>query len=481
YNPASERIAGASLAPFVGKPLPDIVPYAAGGKVEGLLMQVARERRVSEINVDRSRDPRQPNRALAVKGFPLPGGHVGLAFEDVTTQTIERRLQLAEHKVLEMIARGTPLADSLAALVLAVEEFAPPVTGSVLLLDPDGQRVRHGAAPHLPESFLRAIDGASIGPRAGSCGTAAFLKRAVIVSDIETDPLWEDWRTIALAHGLRSCWSVPILSTDQTVLGTFAFYYNVPRTPGEGDRQIIERAARLAAIAIERKQLEDQLRGLSARIESILEDERTGIAREIHDELGQSLTALKMDIAWLARRIDAPQPTERSAIREKLDAMSNLTDEIIGQVRRISSELRPGVLDDLGLIAAIEWQAQEFEGRTGTECTVRTSGGDAPISRATATAVFRVLQEALTNVTRHAQAQRVDVRLEIGGASLALAVRDDGRGITPEELRSPKSLGLLGIRERAHRLGGSVSVGPASPSGTLVLLTVPIHENGGAA
>jgi signal transduction histidine kinase len=403
----------------------------------------------------------------------LPGERVGLAIEDVTVQTIERRLQQAEHRVLEMIAAGAPLADSLAALVQAIEDHSPLVIGSVLLLDADGARVRHGAAPSLPADFIRGIDGAPIGPRAGSCGTAAFLKRTVIVADIETDPLWDDYRDLARTHGLRACWSAPILATDRRVLGTFAGYSCTARAPAESDVEIIERAARLGGVAIERKQLEDQLRDLSAHIESALENERAGIAREIHDELGQSLTALKMDIAWIARRASSGAEST-GALLEKLGAMSDLTDGVIRQIRRISAELRPGVLDDLGLIAAIEWQAQDFQRRTGTPCSVRANASEVAMGRDASTAVFRVFQEALTNVTRHAQAERVDVRVEVTSDALALEVFDDGIGIAPEAVRSPKSLGLLGMRERTRRLGGSVSVCGADPRGTRVALRVPL-------
>jgi PAS domain S-box-containing protein len=480
FNPASERIARMPLAPFVGKGLDAIAPYASGGIVEPILARVAADRGVHESGVERSKNPSDPTRALTIKGFPLPGGRVGLAIEDVTVQTLERRLQQGEQRVLEMIAAGAPLADSLAALIRIVEEHSPPMMGSVLLVSADGSHVVHGAGPSLPPDYMRGIDGSPIGPRAGSCGTAAFFKRAVIVTDIQTDPLWDDYRALALAHGLRACWSTPILTADDRVLGTFAFYYRVVLAPAPGDVAIIERAARVAGIAIERKQLEEQLRELSAHVEAALEDERAGIAREIHDEIGQSLTALKMDVAWIARRAaNGVEPVPREALLEKLDAMSALTDRVIGQIRRISSELRPGVLDDLGLVAAIEWQAQDFETRSAITCTLRASGSDAAIGRRESTAVFRVFQEALTNVSRHARAERVDVRIDVSPELLSLEVRDDGVGITPDAARNPKSLGLLGMRERAHRLGGTVTVGAVEPTGTRVTLVVPIGKDGG--
>jgi signal transduction histidine kinase len=409
-----------------------------------------------------------------MKAFPLPGRRVGVAIEDITATTKARRLQDAEHGVLEQIAAGAELSSILTSIVLAIEEDSPPTIGSILLLDADGVHVRHGAAPHLPEAYTRVIDGAPIGPRAGSCGTAAYLRRPVYVADIETDPLWEDYRELARAHGLRACWSTPILATDGRVLGTFALYYRERREATDQDRGIIERATHLAGIAIERRQLEDQLRALSAHLESVREDERTGIAREIHDELGQALTALKMDLAWLSRRISGESSVSGETLLEKIQAMSDMTDEVIQQVRRISAELRPGVLDDLGLLAAIEWQAQEFERRTRTRCTIHSNLEEAPLDRELSTAVFRIFQEALTNVARHAGAARVEVRLERSGEALRLEVRDDGKGITPEEARDPRSLGLLGIRERARRLGGAATVEGIPATGTVVRLELPL-------
>jgi PAS domain S-box-containing protein len=479
FNPACERIAGTPLEPLRGKPFRAVAPYAAGGAVEALLEGVARDRRVHDADVERKGAKDEAMNAFSIKGFPLAEGRVGLAIEDVTPQTIARRLQAAEHRVLEMIASGAPLHDALDALILAIEEHSPPCIGSIVLLDPDGVHLRHAAAPHLPQAFTRAIDGAVIGANAGSCGSAAFLKMPVFTADIESDPGWEGYRAIARAHGLRACWSIPIFATDQRVLGTFAFYHGGPRSPTARDLDVALRATRLAGIAIERKELEEQLRHLSAHVEAALEEERTSIAREIHDDLGQSLTALKMDIAWIVRRTAAgSSPLPQQALIERLAAMSELTDGVIQRVRRISEELRPGVLDDLGLVAAIEWQAGQFEASTGTPCAVLTNIVDLPIDRRLSTAVFRIFQEALTNVTRHAQAEHVEVRVEVHDCKLSLAIQDDGVGIKPEAAQSPRSLGLLGIRERAHRFGGSVSVCPSSPRGTLVALEVPLAETG---
>lgn len=477
FNPVFESIAGVPLAPLLGQPFRAVFPQAADGAIEALLGDVAHGQQTHEVDVALTGGDGH-SRHFSCKGFPLPGPSVGLALLDVTQQTRESALQTAEHAVLELVATGAPLQVALETLIRAVEAHAPPTIGSTLLLDSDGIRVHHCAAPGLPESYRTAIDGSRIGPKAGSCGTAAFLRRPVFVDDIASDALWEDYRSLALAHGLRACWSTPILSSDQRVLGTFAFYYETPRKPTAADQALVERASRLAGIAIERQQTETLLRNLSAHVQTALENERTRISREIHDDLGQSLTALKMDIAWILRRASAAGSSLPPEIGEKLASMSSFTDGVIQRVRQIASELRPGVLDDLGLVAAIEWQAQAFEERTGTQCLVRSENTELTLQRELCTAAFRIFQEALTNVARHAGAQRVEVSIVTCESELFIDIEDDGVGIPPERATNPTSLGLLGIRERAQRWNGDVIVAPTTPHGTRVSLRLPIRPGG---
>ncbi len=444
----------------------------------------ALERRTRFAHPERIVRPDGSIRHLETVGEPAldsAGQLIGLigTCRDVTDEWLALRMAAAEQRIFERVAEGAPLTTILRDLAIAIEEQSPPTIVSIHLLDPDGGRVRHGAAPSLPEAYSRAIDGALIGPNAGSCGTAAFLKRPVLVSDIETDTRWDDYRELARASGLRACWSTPILATDNRALGTFALYYREPRAPTERDLSLIARATHIAGIAIQRRELEEELRALSAHVESAREEERTGIAREIHDELGQALTALKMDLAWIGRRAAGTSGLSREALLEKVQAMSSMTDQIIDQVRRISSELRPGVLDDLGLLPALEWQGQEFERRTGLTCVIHSNLTDeTTLDRSLATTIFRVFQESLTNVARHSEATHVEVRLERVAGWLELEVADDGKGIAPEVVSSPTSLGLLGIRERARRLGGMAAVGAAPSKGTVVSVRVPL--DGGA-
>jgi signal transduction histidine kinase len=222
----------------------------------------------------------------------------------------------------------------------------------------------------------------------------------------------------------------------------------------------------------EPKQSHEQLRNLSAHIESMREAERTSIAREVHDELGQALTALKMDLSWLDKRL----PEKQEALIKKVREMSRLIGTTIQAVKKISTELRPGVLDDLGLMAAIEWQAQEFHERTRIKCELTTEGEDINLDRDLATVVFRILQEALTNIARHANATRVEVSLKKGDGQLVLQVRDNGKGITKKQIAHPKSFGLIGMRERVRSWNGSVKLDGISGKGTIVAVSIPLKR-----
>ncbi len=235
-------------------------------------------------------------------------------------------------------------------------------------------------------------------------------------------------------------------------------------------RDETERMRALEALRASR----ERLRQFSSELERAREEESARISREIHDELGQQLTGLKLDLSWLAGRLEASGQAGDAALLEKARAMSTLVDTTVEQVRRIASELRPGVLDDLGLSAALEWQAAEFESRTGIRCRLDCDPKAESVPPDHASAMFRIFQEALTNVARHAQARKVDVRLRIQDGALTLTIEDDGRGITEEEIRSSTSLGLLGLRERASLLGGETTIRRRNSKGTIVHVSLPL-------
>jgi PAS domain S-box-containing protein len=225
------------------------------------------------------------------------------------------------------------------------------------------------------------------------------------------------------------------------------------------------------------KESRQQLRSLAAHLQSVREEERTRIAREVHDELGQLLTGFKMDLAWLDKRLAGlPEHPVRAPLIDKVKTMSGLIDDMVRSVRKIAAELRPGVLDDLGLVAAMEWQAREFQARTGIECQYTSAVDAAPVNSDICTNVFRIFQETLTNVARHAGASRVTAHLSGGNGQLVLEVRDNGRGVTEAEKLNSHSFGLLGMRERAMMFGGGFQITGAPGQGTTVRVTVPVRE-----
>ncbi len=219
----------------------------------------------------------------------------------------------------------------------------------------------------------------------------------------------------------------------------------------------------------ELKASRDELWSLSARLERAREEEKANIAREIHDELGQKLTGLIMDLSMLERKI----PDSSKPLKERAAAMIREADGLVKTVRRIATGLRPGILDDMGLVAAIEWQVEEFAARTGIPSACDCRGFSEEIDPARAIGVFRILQEALTNVARHARARNVRVEFREESGQVVLCVEDDGRGISPAEASGVGTLGLAGMRERARLLGGGIRFGGSPGKGTSVELRFP--------
>ena len=262
--------------------------------------------------------------------------------------------------------------------------------------------------------------------------------------------------------------------------GTVAYDYAV-----EADGRTLHREVRMAAIgddevlsmlrdvtplreheaALERSRAE--LRALATHLQDVREEERTRLSREVHDVLGQQLTAIRLGVGWFGRHF-----ADDAAAQGRLAKIREVIDETIGHVRQIAADLRPGVLDDFGLASAVEWEAGRFENRTETPCAVEIVG-DAEPPADVATATFRVLQEALTNVARHAGAGRVEVRLALDPDRVHLVVADDGAGIG-SAAGGRRSLGLIGMRERAGALGGTVGVRPGAERGTVVECTFPL-------
>ena len=244
---------------------------------------------------------------------------------DITERKRAEVLLAGEKRLLEMIARGDSRALILEGACLLVEELASGSLCSILLFDPSANCLRHGAAPSLPKIYTEAIDGAVIGPSVGSCGTAAYRAEPVIVSDIATDPLWDDFRDLASAHELRACWSTPILSSARRVLGTFATYYREPRSPSSEEHNVIERITHLASIAIEREQGEEVLRQAQTDLAHVSRVTTMGeltasLAHEVNQPIAAAVTNANTCLRWLTREHPDVEEARAAALRIVKDA-----------------------------------------------------------------------------------------------------------------------------------------------------------------
>jgi NO-binding membrane sensor protein with MHYT domain/signal transduction histidine kinase len=260
------------------------------------------------------------------------------AVMDLTERKRDEMLLAGEKRLLEMIARGDPRAVILDALCRLVEELAGGSRSSILLLDSNAGRLRHGAAPSLPDLYIEAIDGIVIGPFVGSCGTAAYRREPVVVSDIATDPLWTDFRDLALGHGLRACWSTPILSSEGRVLGTFAIYYPEPRAPTLYEHNIIEQITHLASIAVEREQAEAALRQAQADFAHVSRVTTMGeltasLAHEVNQPIAAALTNANTCMLWLDG--DTPNIEEARAAAMRIVQDGTRASAIISRIRLI--------------------------------------------------------------------------------------------------------------------------------------------------
>jgi signal transduction histidine kinase len=237
-----------------------------------------------------------------------------------------------------------------------------------------------------------------------------------------------------------------------------------------GERHIM--VCRLKEVEEKLENSRDQLRALAARLQFLRENERAEIAREIHDEFGQALTSLQLGLSWMARN----STLGRQPLQRKIRSLSGLVTTIIRSVQRIAIALRPGALDELGLVKTLQSEAREFEGHTGIRCRFETNLGKARFDRLGSVAIFRIVQAALTNVARHAEASRAIIALMKRKKDLILTVYDNGKGIPKKQVSSHNSLGIIGMRERALALDGKVTLRGSKSKGTTLTVRIPLSR-----
>ena len=488
-NRAADELAGFALEPRTGERLLDLIPDAEASGVLSLLSEVERTGAPRDLGPVSIGAAHVPPRSFGFHAFLLGDGSVGMTAENLTQ--LQRREE--EARRLQDIALAVGEADDFRAALGVVLQKVCEATGwtygQAWAPRSDGTRLEWYAAYHGPDDrltkFRRECETLSFGLGAGLPGQVWASKRSHWVENTEGSDVFSRSRA-AVEAGLESCVAVPVVAGGD-VVAVIEFLQTGPQPEDPRLLGTVQTIAVQLGWLMQRKQTEERLRRshhrlrtLSGRIQSIQEEERTTVAREIHDQLGQALTAVKMETTWLHKRISEGYAS-RKDLMARLESMARLVDSTIDQVRRISAKLRPGILDELGLSAAMEWQAEDFQRRTGVLCTVFADLGESRLERHASTALFRIFQESLTNVARHAGASWVRAVLRRVGGRLVLEVHDNGRGISEREISSAASLGLLGMSERARLIGGQLEISGRAGGGTTVRVTAPLRRHSGAA
>lgn len=417
------------------------------------------------------------------QGRPLLLGAVGI---DITDRQWTERLLATSRQILELILTEAELPRLLNDLCEQIDKLSPGLVSSILLLDADGKRLWPAAGPQLPEAWCRSITPLTIGPGVGSCGTAAYRKQLVFVSDIRTDPLWIEFRDLAMSFGFRACWSAPIFSAKGEVLGTFAMYYREPRHPGAHDLELIAKITPLAALAIEhdrtkreRERLLQQLRDarektrrLTWQVINAHEEERRYVSRVLHDQASQTLTALRISLELLRGDV----PPELGSLQGRLKQVIALADLALDQIRTLGQALRPPSLSALGLNACLEGLCRGLAQHS--KSTIEYRGEDHPsLPDSIQICLYRFLQAALADRVRQGQASPIKVVLALEDRKVRLVVEEAGDGRDPQtDLESsphPVREELSALEERLHLLGGSLEIEPGPKHGLRLIAQIP--------
>jgi signal transduction histidine kinase len=316
----------------------------------------------------------------------------------------------------------------------------------------------------------------------GPTGTAIREGRHYVCNDIGTDPAMETWRQEALSRNYRSSIALPIIKSGEPY-GSFSLYSHEENFFDKEEIQLLDEVVQDMSFALdafdnetslrakeeEIRDMNGQLRDLASNLQNIREEERTYIAREIHDELGQQLTAIKLDAAWLDRKIQ-----EDSPVKQRIGDIISMLSNVIHSIRKIAMQLRPSVLDDLGLIEALKWQSRDFQNRYGIPIDFQYPDDPPALATASATGLFRIFQEALTNIARHAEATAITADLRVYRQQLVMTIADNGKGFDINAVKKKKTLGLLGMKERTLMMKGTYEIVSQPEEGTNLSISIPL-------
>jgi PAS domain S-box-containing protein len=447
-NDAFAAMSGRARPDHVGRHVSEVLPQLQAQIVPLVEEVFARGRPIKDVNLTGWRDPDAPREGHWLASYhPVSsGGRVTAAMAVVTDVSARRRAEAVvktQRDVLESGLAGAPLSSILDRIAAAITEYSSDgAIPSIQLLEDD--RLHHGAAGALPRPYVEAIEGVRIGPDAGSCGTAAFTGRSVFVSDIASDPLWRDHRDVALQHGLRACWSMPILGVHGGVLGTFALYYNTPRAPSAEDVMLIDVMARTTAMLIEWRRAEEaRERMLAAEKAARAAAEDAGRSKEefvanLSHELRTPLNAIMGWSQMLRMRGVEPAMAERAiaAIERNAEAQARLIDDLLDMARIARGKLKL-VIAPVELAAILDAALDTVRPLAGTK-GVRLTSGRVPaglIVEGDATRLRQVIWNVLSNAIKFTPAGgEVTVDVRPGAGTVTIGVTDTGVGIAPELL-----------------------------------------------
>lgn len=410
-----------------------------------------------------------------------------------------------QKEALQAAVQGAPLADSLGVLVRTMAAQAGEGTRCAFyLVNPAGTALRHVVG--MTEEYAAGVDGFKVGPDSPACGLAMHTSLPIITPDVRADPLWTPWLALAERAGFRACWSFPIETTSRKMVGTFAMYHREPRAATPRDLEVAAVVTRAAAIIVSHSQEADERaraeaalrrannalegrvaertaalaaeikrrRELTRRLGEAQEVERQRVARDLHDSIGQLTAGLSMAFKAIDSAGVLPPP-----VAARLAEAQAISAALGKEVHSLAVRLRPTSLDDLGLDAALSQLVLEWSGRTGVAANFHSaSDADHRLPPDVETTIYRVVQEALTNVAKHAAATSVGVLVRRPAGVVSLVVEDDGVGFDPGA--ATDRLGLLGMRERVDLVGGELEIEAEPGHGTTILVTIPLAKGGAA-
>ena len=483
WNPAAERLYGWTAQEIRGRSISLIISADHLQEALGTLDQTRRGKAVVQFeSVCTGKDGHRIDVSLNISPIKGEDGSVmGVVtiVRDITRrlrgrETLVRRNRelLTFHRLSQIVLSSRSLQESYRDIVDEIRAATGFPIAAIAIVDEARQTlVFHG----LKESRVRP----GRPPREYPISTT--LSGVVIRTG---KPLFEahimdrpEYRSKLLRGTRAQTFAGYPMKVGKRIIGCLNLAHTENIDISDETRQWIEGLANYVAVLTERKRAEEdlrtsreQLRELSRWTQSAIEEERKRIAREIHDELGQELSLLQLELGLIQDRL----PKAGKDLRAQARSMTKLIDSAIRSVQRISTDLRPTLLDNLGLGAAVDWAAREFQKRTKIRCRVSVDPPDLKLDQERSTALFRILQEAFTNILRHARASRAEVRLVRQQNTVVLKIRDNGTGIPLHRITDSKSVGLTGMRERVHPWGGSVAISGSNGKGTEIIVTIPL-------